>query len=60
VVSIDDFVETLFTAEQIQAKVDELAGRIVDDYYGKTLIVVTIMQGAEIFSVNLRKAIMNC
>jgi hypoxanthine phosphoribosyltransferase len=45
----DDIEEIIFTEEQIQQKVRELARQVSTDYHGKDLCVVTILRGAAIF-----------
>jgi len=56
-----DIEEILFTAEEIQAKVEELADRINADYEGRQLVVVGILKGALIFMADLiRRLKMPC
>jgi len=43
----------LFTVEQIQKKVKELAGRISKDYEGKDLFAVALLKGAFMFASDL-------
>jgi hypoxanthine phosphoribosyltransferase len=43
----------LFSAEQIAARVRELADRISADYAGRTLIVVGVLKGAWVFLADL-------
>ena len=47
----------LFTVEQIQAKVRELADRITREYDGKDLIMVCILNGAFMFFSDLVRSI---
>jgi hypoxanthine phosphoribosyltransferase len=47
----------LFTTEQIQARVKELADRISEDYSGKDLLVIGILKGAFMFFSDLVRAI---
>ena len=47
----------LFTAEQIQQRVRELAERISDEYEGKNLLAVGILRGAFMFMSDLVRAI---
>ncbi len=47
----------LFTVEQIQARVRELAAKISSDYAGKDLLVVGILKGAFMFMADLVKSI---
>lgn len=46
-------IEILFTQEQIQKRVSELAGKIEKDFAGKDLVVVGILKGAFIFMSDL-------
>ena len=46
---------TLFTGEQIKARVDELARRISDDYGGRRLLLVGILKGAFVFLADLAR-----
>lgn len=48
---------TLFTEEEIQAKVRELASRITEDYGGESLLLVGILKGAFIFLADLARRI---
>ena len=43
----------LFTVEQIQDKVKELAREISDEYQGKDLVVICILRGAFMFTSDL-------
>ncbi|MEJ2181946.1 MAG: hypoxanthine phosphoribosyltransferase [Nitrospirota bacterium] len=47
----------LFTVNQIQEKVHELAGRISEDYAGRDLLVVSLLKGAFMFTADLVKNI---
>jgi len=47
----------LFTTEQIQSKVTELADRISHDYLGKEIIAVGILKGSFMFFSDLVRAI---
>lgn len=47
----------LFTVEQIQQRVRELAERISEDYEGKDLLAVGILRGAFMFMSDLVRAI---
>jgi hypoxanthine phosphoribosyltransferase len=47
----------LFTVNQIQEKVKELAVEISGDYEGKDLVVISILKGAFMFTADLVKAI---
>lgn len=54
---LQDIKEIVFTKEDIQKKVNELASRITSDYKGKDLIVVGILKGSVLFMVDLLKEI---
>lgn len=47
----------LFTAEQIQQKVKEMAENISNDYEGKDLLAVGVMRGAFMFFSDLVRAV---
>ena len=53
----NDIQEILFTEEEIQYKVEELAAKINSDYEGKDLVVVGILKGAVVFMSDLLKKI---
>jgi hypoxanthine phosphoribosyltransferase len=42
----DDLVDILFTEEQIQARIAEMAVQIEKDYEGKDLLIVGVLRGA--------------
>ncbi len=48
-----DITEVLFTAEEIDRSVDELAARINSDYAGRPLVIVTVLKGACVFMGDL-------
>ena len=50
-------LEILLTAEEIDRRVDELAGRIAADYEGKPLLVVGVLKGAWVFLADLVRRI---
>jgi len=52
----DDLVKVLFTEEQIQAKLSELAARIEQDYEGKDLLIVGILKGAVMVMADLARS----
>ena len=56
-VMLQDIKEIVFTKEDIQKKVNELASKITSDYKGKDLIVVGILKGSVLFMVDLLKEI---
>ena len=49
--------EILFSREEIQKRVQELAEQISDDYAGRELIVIGILKGAFIFMADLIREI---
>lgn len=51
----DDVEKILISAEELEAKVSELAGIISEDYKGKTILVVTLLKGGVMFSVDLMR-----
>ena len=52
-----DLVEVLFTEEQIQAKVQEMADRIRADYEGQDLLMVGVLRGAVMVMADLARAL---
>ena len=52
-----DLVEILFTEEQIQAKLAEMAQRIRDDYEGHDLLLVGVLRGAVMVMADLSRAL---
>ena len=53
----DDLVDILFTEEQIQQRVRELAARIQADYEGKDLLIVGVLRGAVMVIADLARAL---
>jgi len=53
----DDLVEVLFTQEQIQDRVGELAAEIDRDYEGKDLVLVGVLRGAVMIMADLARAL---
>ena len=51
-----DLVNILFTEEQIQAKLGELAKQIEADYDGKDILMVGILRGAVMVMADLARA----
>lgn len=51
----NDISEIIFTEEQIQKKVKELAAEISKDYKDKQLTLVSVLKGATIFLADLMK-----
>jgi hypoxanthine phosphoribosyltransferase len=53
----DDIERILFHTATIQARTDELAARITEDYRGKELTVVAVLTGALMFTADLLRRI---
>lgn len=53
----DDLKNVLFTKEQIDAKVAELAARIDADYQGKDVLLVGVLKGAVMIMADLSRAL---
>ncbi|AIY16023.1 hypoxanthine phosphoribosyltransferase [Pimelobacter simplex] len=53
----DDLVEVLFTEEQIQARVAEMATEIERDYEGKDLVIVGVLRGAVMIMADLARSL---
>ena len=51
-----DLVETLFTEEQIHARLRELAGEIEADYEGKDILLVGVLRGAVMVMADLARS----
>ena len=54
---INDVKEVLISEEEIQAKLDEIAGTISEKYAGKPLIVIGVLRGANVFVAYLIRKI---
>lgn len=52
-----DLTETLFTEEQIQTRLTELARRIETDYEGRDLLLVGVLKGAIMVMADLSRAL---
>ncbi len=52
-----DLVNILFTEEQIQAKLKELAEKIEADYQGQDILIVGILRGAVMVMADLARAL---
>jgi hypoxanthine phosphoribosyltransferase len=52
-----DLVNVLFTEEQIQAKLQEMADRITHEYEGKDLLMVGVLRGAVMVMADLARAL---
>ena len=53
----DELVDILFTEEQIQAKLAEMAKTIQDDYEGKDLLMVGVLRGAVMVMADLARSL---
>ena len=53
----EDIERILFHTATIQARIDELAARITEDYRGKELTVVAVLTGALMFTADLLRRI---
>ncbi|GAA1954262.1 hypoxanthine phosphoribosyltransferase [Nocardioides panacihumi] len=53
----DDIVEILFTEEQIQARIAEMAAQIEADYEGKDLLIVGVLRGAIMVIADLARSL---
>lgn len=51
----NDIERVLFSEAQIQARVQELAHQITHDYQGQKLMVISVLTGAVLFTVDLFK-----
>ena len=54
---IDDLTDVLYTEQQIQDKIAELAARIDADYVGEKLLLVGVLKGAVMVMADLARAI---
>ncbi|MFS3129856.1 hypoxanthine phosphoribosyltransferase [Nocardioides sp. Bht2] len=52
-----DLINILFTEEQIQAKLQEMADRIAADYEGKDLLMVGVLRGAVMVMADLSRSL---
>lgn len=48
-------MKVMYTEEQIQARIKEIAEKIDEDYKGKEIIVISVLKGAIFFTVDLVK-----
>jgi len=53
----EDLEKVLFTQEQIQQRIEEVASRITRDYEGRELVLVTVLKGAVFFLAYLAHAL---
>ncbi len=54
---VSDHVSTLYSAEQIAARVKELGKQISEDYRGQRIVLVCVLKGSFIFTSDLARAI---
>lgn len=52
-----DKIKTLYSSEQIQARVRELGQEITRAYQGKSLVLLVILKGSFVFAADLARAI---
>ena len=52
-----DIDEVLISADEIQAKISQLAARIADDYRNKDLLLIGVLKGAFVFMADLAREI---
>lgn len=50
-------VSTMFSAEEIAARVKELGAKIAEDYRGRRLVLVSVLKGSFVFTADLARAI---
>jgi hypoxanthine phosphoribosyltransferase len=55
--SAEELGDTLFSAEQLEARVRELGEAISRDYAGRNLILAGVLRGAAFFLIDLARAI---
>lgn len=53
----DDIKEIMFSADQIQARIEEMAKQIAVDYAGKRPLVIGVLKGAWIFVADLLRSL---
>jgi hypoxanthine phosphoribosyltransferase len=53
----DDLVEILFTEEQIQTRIAEMAAQIEKDYAGEDLLIVGVLRGAVMVIADLARSL---
>lgn len=54
---LSDKIKTLYSAEQIQARVAELGRQITREYQGKSLVLLVVLKGSFVFAADLARAI---
>lgn len=52
-------IKILISEEQINRRLDEIAGKIMEDYKGKDIVFLCILKGSVFFTVELAKRIKN-
>ena len=52
-------IDVLINEEQINKRLDELAGQIMEEYQGKEIVFLCILKGSVFFTVELAKRIKN-
>ena len=52
-------IQVLISEEQINKRLDELAGQIMEEYQGKEIVFLCILKGSVFFTVELAKRIKN-
>jgi len=50
-------IKTLYTPEQIQARVREIGAQITRDYQGKQLVILCVLKGSFVFASDLARSI---
>ena len=53
----DDLERVLFTPEEVQARIDELAAQVARDYAGKDVLLVGVLNGAVMIMADLSRAL---
>ena len=54
---INQNLETLYSAEQIKSRVQELGKQITNDYAAKDLVLVGVLKGSCVFMADLMREI---
>ena len=53
----NDLERVLFTPEEVQARIDELAAQVDRDYAGKDVLLVGVLNGAVMIMADLSRAL---
>ena len=53
---MQDLEKVLFTSDQIQARIDEIARQIDEDYAGREVLLVGVLNGAVMVLSDLQRA----